>query len=136
MKLFEVKEIAGILAGMKLNKITDKDVKTALVLDFAALRKCAKAGSEDIEEIRNKFQSDWAAEIPVIRAIRQGGNEVVGYDEYLQAENDANELIRSLLDAEQEVKLFGVKMDRFIQSCSDEITFEQVMMLQDCGILE
>ena len=136
MKLSEVNEIAGILAGLKLNKIIDKDVKTALVLDFAALRKCAKAGSEDIEEIRNKFQSDWAAEIPVIRAVRQGGDEVVGYDEYLQAESDANELIRSLLDAEQEVKLFGVKMDRFIQSCSDEITFEQVMMLQDCGILE
>lgn len=136
MKLSEVNEIAGILAGMKLNKITDKDVKTALVLDFAALRKCAKAGSEDIDEIRNKFQSDWAAEIPAVRSMRQEGKEIVGYDEYLQAESDANELIQSLLDAEQDVKLFATKMDKFIQSYTDEITFEQVMLLQDYGVLE
>lgn len=137
MKISVVNAIAGVLSGIKINKITDKAVKTALVNDYLHLRKFAKEASNDAEELRKKFREDWADELDAIVELRQSGKPVVGHKEYLDAERDANQAIQALYDNDVEVSLKPVKMDAFLTACGgEELTFEQLAVLQENGLIE
>lgn len=137
MKLSTVNAIAGILSGMKINRITDKKVKTALVNDYLHLRAFAKKAEEDHNELVRKFQSDWADELAAVQSLRSAGKPVVGHDAYIEAEKDANEAISALYSAEVDATPKAVKMDDFLAVCgAEELTFEQIALLQEGGIIE
>ena len=137
MKLSEVNVIVGILAGMKINRIADKKIKTALLNDYLHLRPHFTKANEDVEEIRRKFQEDWNDELDAVQAFRDKRKPVVGHDAYLEAEKDANKAISDTLSAEVEVDIKSVPMDDFMASCGgEELTLEQVAFLQESGIVE
>ena len=137
MKLSEVNVIVGILAGMKINRIADKKIKTALLNDYLHLRPHFKKANEDVEEIRRKFQEDWNDELDAVQAFRDKRKPVVGHDAYLEAEKDANKAISDTLSAEVEVDIKSVPMDDFMAACGgEELTFEQIAFLQESGIIE
>ena len=137
MKLSTVKVAAEILAGVKLNRITDKKVKAALVNDYLHLRPFAKKAEEDRNELVRKFQSDWADEFAAVNALRMAGKPVTGHDAYLEAEKDANDAISALYSAEVDATPKAVPMDDFMASCgAEELTLEQIALLQEGGIIE
>jgi hypothetical protein len=137
MKLSEVNVIVGILAGMKINRIADKKIKTALLNDYLHLRPHFKKANEDVEEIRRKFQEDWNDELDAVQAFRDKSKPVVGHDAYLEAEKDANKAISDTLSAEVEVDIKSVPMDDFMVACGgEELTIEQLAFLQEAGIVE
>jgi len=137
MKLSTINTMAGILSGMKINKITDKGVKTALVNDYLHLRRFVKDADEERKELIEKFQSDWSDELASVEAFRKEDKPVVGHDAYLEAEKDANRAIRDLFSREVDTSLKAVKIDAFLTACGgDELTFEQIALLQECGIIE
>ena len=137
MKISVVNAIAGILSGIKINKITDKAVKTALVNDYLHLRKFAKEADDERQELVSKFQADWAEELASVNAFRKEGKPVIGHDAYLEAEIDANKAIQDLFAREVEVSLKPVKMDAFLTACGgEELTFEQLAVLQENGLIE
>lgn len=136
MKLADLNVIVGILSGMKINRITDKRTKSALLNDYLLLRPHFKKANDDVGEIRSKFQEDWNDELDAVQAFREKGKPVVGHDEYLDAENDANKAISGVLSAEVEVDIKSVPMDDFMASCgAEELTFEQIAFLQEAGIV-
>ena len=47
MTIATINALVGILAGMKLNKISDKNVKTALVNNYLHLRRFVKDAEAD-----------------------------------------------------------------------------------------
>ena len=57
MKLANINTIAGILSGIKLNKITDKDVKNNLLKTFIEFRKAIKDAEAERLEIITKLKS-------------------------------------------------------------------------------
>lgn len=137
MRLSTVNIIAGILSGIKINKISDKVVKSTLVNDYLYLRKFVKEADEQRRELTEKFQSDWAEELEAVNAFRMEGKPVVGHKEYLDAELDANKAIQDIFAAEVEVAVKAVKMDAFLAACgNEELTFEQIAILQENGLLE
>ena len=137
MKLSEVNVIVGILAGMKINRIADKKIQTALLNDYLHLRPHFKKANEDVEEIRRKFQEDWNDELDAVQAFRDKRKPVVGHDAYLEAEKDANKAISDLFSSSVEVDINSVPMDEFMTACGgEELTLEQVAFLQEQGILE
>lgn len=136
MRLGDINVIVGILAGMKINRITDKKAKTALLNDYLHLRPHFKKANEDTEEIRKKFQEDWADELDAVQAFRDKRKPVVGHDAYLEAEKDANKAISDLYSAEVDVDISSVSIDEFMTSCGgEELTFEQIAFLQETGII-
>lgn len=136
MRLSEVNVIVGILAGMKINRITDKKIKTALLNDYLHLRPLFKKANDDAEEIRKKFQDDWEDELDAVQAFRDKRKPVVGHDAYLEAEKDANKAISDLFSVKVEVDISSVPMDEFMTSCGgEELTFEQIAFLQEVGII-
>jgi hypothetical protein len=127
----------GILAGMKINKITDKKVKTALVNDYLCLRKFAKEADTDRKELVDKFQSDWADELDEVEAFRRNGQPVIGHDSYLEAEKDANRAISDLFTREVEVDIKSIPLDDFMAYCgAEDLTIEQLAFLQESGLVE
>ena len=136
MKVATINMIVGILAGMKLNKITDKKVKATLVNDYLLLRKFVKESESDRKELIDKFQADWADELDAVEAFRRENKPVVGHDAFLEAEKDANKAISDLFSAEVEVDIKSIPMDDFVASCgAEELTLEQLAFLQESGIV-
>lgn len=128
--------ITNILSGMKLNKITDKAVKNALVWDYIALRKVARDANADTQEVITKFQDDWKEAIIPVRTLREADKPIVGYDEYLDAEKDANATIAAILEKETDVDIRPVGLERFLNAIDDdELSFEQVAVLKDFGLI-
>ena len=136
MKVETINVNVGILAGIKINRITDKKVKTTLLNDYLALRPIFKKAMDDVGEIKTKFQQDWADELDAVEAFRRENKPVVGHDAFLEAEKDANETISDLLSSEVEVDIKSIPMDDFVASCgAEELTLEQLAFLQESGIV-
>lgn len=135
MKLVDINTTAGILSGMKLNKIEDKRAKAALLKNYLALRKLAKEAMDDKNEIISKFKDDWKDELAEVQAYRDKNEPVVGHDAYLEAERDANEAIQDILLRDVDVELTKVDMTVFT-GFSDDITFEQIAFLLEVGLIE
>lgn len=137
MKLQTINAIAGILSGMKINKINDKAVKTALVNDYLHLRKFVKDADEERKELVEKFQKDWADELGAVEAYRRENKPVEGHDAYLEAERDANKTIAEIFDREVETMVKAVPTEAFLAACDkEELTLEQIALLQEAGVIE
>ena len=127
--------LAEILAGMKINKVVLKGPKQALMMDYLALRKEVKKAEADREEIVRKFQDDWAEELPKVESFRRQGKPVVGHLDYLEAEKDANKAISDIFSQEVDIDLTAVPIDA-LDAVSEDITLEQIALLQENGIIE
>lgn len=137
MKANLINALAGLLSGIKINKISDKEVKTTLANDYLHLRRIVKKIEEDRNEIVEKFQQDWADELAAVESFRRDKKPVVGHDAYLEAERDANRAIAALFEEEVETRLKAVPMDAFLDALSeDELTLEQIALLTEGGIVE
>ncbi len=135
LKLKLIDQVAWILSGIKINRMEDKGAKDALLKDYIAMRKHLKAASEDKDEIIRKFQEDWQDTLAPVDALRKEGKPVVGYDDFLEAEKDANKAIQDTFEKEVELALVPVSFDA-IAGVSEDITLEQVAFLQDNGIIK
>ena len=125
---------AGILSGIKLNRIADKDAKAALLKDYLALRKVEKDAEADKDEIIRKFQEDWKDELAAVQSFREKNRPVIGHLDYLEAEKDANKAITAIFSAEVEIDLASVETSA-VADFSEDITLEQIAFLTECGII-
>lgn len=137
MKCFEIKTIASILSGLKLNRISDNEVKNALLANYLAVRKVAKGIEEDKIEYVKKFQEDWKEERDAIRKLQDEKKPVEGFEDYFKAADEANLVLQKMDEAEIEVAIKSVSLDKFVASVTEEeINYEQIAILVDGGILE
>ena len=142
LKLYIIDQIAGILAGVKINKMEDKEAKSALMQDYLALRKVLKPAREDKDEIVSKFQEDWKDELAAVVKYRREEKPVVGHREYLDAEKDANKAISDIFDREVELELEMVPDYPLLnpELWGENITIEQIFgsieFLKENGIIE
>lgn len=135
LAIAEINAAVGMLSGIKLSRIADKEAKAVLLKDYLALRKVVKDADAEKSEIVSKFQEDWADELPKVQAFRDKNEPVVGHDDYLEAEKDANNAIIDLFSEKVDIYLSPAKFDA-IMDFSEDITLEQIAFLQECGIIE
>lgn len=135
MKISIASTAASILSGIRLNRITDKDAKAALLKDYLALRRVAREADADKDEIIRKFQEDWADELRAVQSFREKNRTVIGHLDYLEAEKDANKAISAIFSADVEIDLSPVEISA-VADFSEDITLEQIAFLQECGIVE
>ena len=137
MKYFEIKALVDILAGIKLCKIPDSDVKGGILMNYLALRKIVKDVEADKQELVMKFQEDWKEERNAVIELRKKKQPVEGHDDYLKAVDETNLILQKMDETEMEASIKPVKMDKFVTSIpGEEINLEQIAILVDCGILE
>lgn len=137
MKYFEIKALVDILAGIKLCKIPDSDVKGGILMNYLALRKIVKDVEADKQELVMKFQEDWKEERNAVIELRKKKQPIEGHDDYLKAVDETNLILEKMDETEMEASIKSVKMDKFVASIpGEEINLEQIAILVDCGILE
>ena len=137
MKYFEIKALVDILAGIKLCKIPDSDVKGGILMNYLALRKIVKDVEADKQELVMKFQEDWQEERNAVIELRKKKQPVEGHDDYLKAVDETNLILQKMDETEMEVSIKPVNMDKFVASVpGEEINLEQIAILVDCGVLE
>lgn len=137
MKYFEIKALVDILAGIKLCKIPDSDVKGGILMNYLALRKIVKDVEADKQELAMKFQEDWKEERDAVFVLRREKKPIEGHDDYLKAVDETNLILQKMDETEMEVSIKPVNMDKFVASIpGEEINLEQIAILVDCGILE
>lgn len=135
MRLHVANAAAGILSGIRINRITDREVKAILVDDYLRLRRIVKDADEERRELVEKFQADWADELDAVESFRREDRPVVGHDAYLEAERDANRAIAAIFDREVDAGIRPVPMDSVLSSFADEeLTLEQIAVLRESGI--
>lgn len=134
LKLHIIDQIAGILAGVKINRMEDKSAKSALMQDYLAMRKVIKPAQEDKDEIARKFQEDWKEEFFTVERLIKAKQPVIGHEEYLKAKSDAERAIQDLFGKEVDVTLTPVPFDALDRVCED-LTLDQVALLQENGIV-
>lgn len=116
--------VAGVLSGMKLTAIADKVTKNTLLKDFLAVRKIAKELGEEQQELVDKFNQEWS------------GHRDENDANYKKALDDVTAMLKSLAEEEVEVDVTPIGMDAFMVHVKDDIlTFEQIAILQDGGLL-
>lgn len=107
MKLADVNAIAGVLASLKVNKITDRAVKEEINKSFVAVRKALRPFEKDRDELVEKFRADWKDEISSILA-----NKDFDRTNYLVAQDDLNITIEKMLnEGEAEIAFTPVDAD-------------------------
>lgn len=137
MKYFEIKALVDILAGIKLCKILDSDIKNGILMSYLALRKIVKDVEADKQELVMKFQEDWKEERDAVFLLRKEKKPIEGHDDYLDAVNETNLILHKMDETEIDVSIKPVKMDKFVVSIpGEEINLEQIAILLDGGILE
>lgn len=137
MKYFEIKALVDILAGIKLCKISDSDIKSCILMNYLALRKIVKDVEADKQELAMKFQEDWKEERDAVIELRKKKQPIEGHDDYLKAVDETNLILQKMDETEMEVSIKPVNMDKFVASIpGEEINLEQIAILVDCGILE
>ena len=88
-------------------------------------------------EYIKKFQEDWKEERDAIRKLQDEKKHVEGFEEYFNAVNEANLVLQKMDEAEIEVPVKPVNLDKFVSSVSEEeINLEQIATLVEGGILE
>lgn len=107
MKLAEINAIAGVLAGIKINKIADKSTKDEISKSFLAVRKALRPFERDRNELVEKFRSDWKDEITADLAKKDFDRTT-----FEQAKADLNNTIAKMLnEGESDISFSPVKSD-------------------------
>lgn len=137
MKISNINTAVGILGGIGITKLPDKQVKTTILNDYIYLRKFVREAEDESAEISKKFREDWGDEMDVVEVALAKREPVVGHEKYIEAKKDAENVLQGIMDREVEVEIKSVPMDDFMNACKNEtLTLEQIAFLQEVGILE
>lgn len=136
MKISQINNIVGILGGIGITKLPDKQVKTTILNDYTYLRKFVRDAEDESNEVSKKFREDWGEEMEAVETMFVRNEPVEGHEKYLEAKRDAEKFLRGIMDREVEVEIKPVQIDDFMNACKNEnLTLEQIAFLQEVGIL-
>lgn len=137
LKLSTANAALAILSRIRINRISNREVKDTLLNDYLALRRVVKPIDDEKSEIANKFQFDWRDEFVAVETLRREHKPVAGHRDFLVAEADANKKIFALYDKEADVETCRVPFDAFQNEFKgEEFTFEQIAALEEAGIIK
>lgn len=137
MKISNINTAVGILGGIGITKLPDKQVKTTILNDYIYLRKFVREAEDESAEISKKFREDWGEEMEAVETMIVKNEPVVGHENYVEAKKDAEKILRDIMDRDVDIEIKSVQMDDFMNACKNEnLTLEQIAFLQEVGILE
>ena len=138
MKLAEINAIAGVLAGIKINKISDRATREEISKSYLSVRKALRPFERDRDELVEKFRADWKDEIAAVLAKKDGDRAALN-----QAQADLNAVIVKMLnEGESDVVFSPVKSEHLFapdiwgENATLGDISETVAFLVKCGVAE
>lgn len=148
MRKSRIVEIFKFLGSIKLNKITNKDVRNAIISNHLRMYKVAQEHDEEIKELQKRLFEGKEEQVFILNKLREeykntSNNEVKiriikkinnEFSEILSLEQEFNDIFNDTLKEEKEVTLKKVSQEDFIQACVEadvDITSSDLIILTD-----
>lgn len=131
MKKSKIIAYFRFLSGIKVSKITDKEVRAAIISNHLQMYRVAQEHDEDVKEIQKKLFEGKGEEINALNDLRtKYQNEkdeakkaeivkiiVDNHAEILELEKEFQNAVGEKLKEEKELNLKKVAQDAFIDAC-------------------
>ena len=148
MKKSRVIEIFRFLGNIKINKITNKEVRSAVISNHLQMYNIAKQYEEDVKELQKRLFEGKDEEIQKLNELREKFNSETNedvkrdliktitseYKDILNLEMEFNNEASRQLNTEVELNLKKVKQDDFVETCIEanvDITGRDLISLKD-----
>lgn len=147
MKKSRVIEIFRFLNTIKLNKVSNKEMRSAIISNHMQMHNIAKQYDEDVKELQKKLFEGKEENIESLNSLREEykkandsrkkeieTNIIKDHSDILSLEMEFNNEIVNLLNSEVELNLKKVTQDIFIDSCVEadvDITSGDLIILTD-----
>lgn len=118
MKLSTAKIIGDILLAIRINRISDKEIKGTLTKDYLEIRRAIKDTDFDRDELAKKFRKDWADEI----------SKTDKSESFYKAKEDTENTINEMYNKEVEITLSPVPAETLFDAdlWGDDVTLGQI----------
>lgn len=131
MKKSKVIEIFRFLGNIKINKITNKEVRSAVITNHLQMYNIAKQYEEDVKELQKRLFEGKEEEIQKLNELREKFNSETNedikrdliktitseYKDILNLEMEFNNEASKQLNVDVELNLKKVKQDDFVETC-------------------
>lgn len=148
MKKSKIIAIFRFLSGIKVSKIKDKDVRTAIVGNHLQMYKIAEEYDSDIKEIQKKLFEGKDEDVKALNDLREKykhetdeekKKDIIGiitdnYGEILALEKELSSVIEEKFNEEKELNIKKVKQEAFLDALVDadvDITPSDLIELSD-----
>ena len=147
MKKSKVIEIFRFLSTIKLNKVSNKEMRSAIISNHMQMHNIAKQYDEDIKELQKRLFEGKEESIESLNSLREEYKKandsrkkeiettiIKDHSDILSLEMEFNNEIVNLLNSEVELNLKKVTQDIFIDSCVEadvDITSGDLIILTD-----
>ena len=148
MKKSRVIEIFRFLGNIKINKITNKEVRSAIISNHLQMYNIAKQYEEDVKELQKRLFEGKEEEIQKLNELREKFNSETNedvkrdliktitseYKDILNLEMEFNNEASKQLNVDVELNLKKVKQDDFVETCVEadvDITGRDLISLTD-----
>lgn len=148
MKKSRVIEIFRFLGNIKINKITNKEVRSAVISNHLQMYNIAKQYEEDVKELQKRLFEGKEEEIQKLNELREKFNSETNedikrdliktitseYKDILNLEMEFNNEASKQLNVDVELNLKKVKQDDFVETCVEadvDITGRDLISLTD-----
>jgi len=148
MKKSRVIEIFRFLGNIKINKITNKEVRSAVISNHLQMYNIAKQYEEDVKELQKRLFEGKEEEIQKLNELREKFNSETNedvkkdliktitseYKDILNLEMEFNNEASKQLNVDVELNLKKVKQDDFVETCVEanvDITGRDLISLKD-----
>lgn len=138
MRKIDIQNAVNALGRIPVNKVKSEQIRRILVLGYLSLRRLSRTIEDERAAIFAKLRRDFADEMPDIHALRESGRPVSGHDEYLRAEDCAEQLVREMFQEQYpgDLGIRKISAEDFLESLpGGDYTFEDLAAL-DGIILE
>lgn len=148
MKKSKIIAIFRFLSGIKVSKIKDKDVRTAIIGNHLQMYKIAEEYDSDIKETQKKLFEGKDEDVKALNDLREKykhetdeekKKDIIGiitdnYGEILALEKELSSVIEEKFNEEKELNLKKVKQEAFLDALVDadvDITPSDLIELSD-----
>ena len=148
MKKSRIIDIFKFLGEIKLSKVTDKEVRSAIISNHLQMYKIAKEHEEELKEAQTKMFDGKQDRIEALNILREqyrtstdeeAKNAILkaiqdDYEDVLTLEREFNDLFYNRLNEETELNLKKVSQEKFVDACVEadiDITSGDLIILTD-----
>lgn len=149
MKRGQVIEAFRLINGIKMNVVSDKETRKAIISNHLQMYKVAEAHDNEVKEVYKKLFDGKEEDVAKVNELRQEfntsettierKNEIVkdiieNYRHVIELETEFNTTIAARLDEEVDINLVKFNKDEFTNACADsnlEFTMLDILRIED-----
>lgn len=146
MKKSRIIDIYSFLSNIKLNKVTNKEVRSAIISNHLQMYRVKEQHDKDVQELQKKLFEGKEEDINAINSLRAKFRQaedkdkpaivskILEYKELLKLEEEFNIELSNLLNQEIELNVKQCLQEDFIDVCEQadvDITSEGLIVLTD-----